>query len=492
MKNQPITNPETLKTPSLLLSVIPVAFMLTALIAIMVFMGSDAVSSYSHLILLSAAALSVGLSAAAGTLRFSELKTGLRRSSAQTLPAVPLLLLIAMIAATWLLSGVVPTLIDFGLRLLNPTLFLAITCAVCATVSVLTGSSWSTIATIGVAFIGIGRIMGYNEGWIAGAIISGAYFGDKVSPLSDTTVIASSSCGVDLFDHIRHLMITSIPAFTLALVVFGVVGLFSSPAPVAGEESEILTALHTTFNITPWTLVIPLVVFTLIALRVKTIYSLAVSTLLGIAGIFVFQPGMLQAASGIEVSGFAGTVRAVLAILWTDTAIATGNETLDQLVTTGGITGMLPTVNLVLCAMLFGAAMLGTGMLRVIAAAFTRRLRRRTSIVGATVGSGLFLNACTADQYLSIIIGGNMYRDVYSRYSLQPRLLSRTLEDSVSATSVLIPWNSCGVTQSTVLGVATLTYLPFCIFNIASPIMTLIMAWTGFKVAPGKVRKVAS
>lgn len=432
--------------------------------------------------------IAIGLSLATRTCSRQRLLSGLKRSSAQILPAIPLLLLIAMISSTWLLSGVVPTLIDCGIHMLNPTMFLVITCVVCAVVSVLTGSSWSTIATIGVAFIGIGKIMGYSEGWIAGAIISGAYFGDKVSPLSDTTVIASSSCGVDLFDHIRYLMLTAVPAMVVALVVFALVGIVSSPAEFQSSSTEILTALHAHFNITPWTLLIPLVVILLIVLRVKTLYVLAAGTLFGIAGIFIFQPGILSAVTGETLSSFTDNFLATLRILWTETSLHTGNPTLDDLVSTGGITGMLPTILLVSCAMLFGAAMIGTGMLAVIAEAFTRRLSRRSSIVGATVGSGLFLNACSADQYLSIIIGGNMYRDVYNRYSLQPRLLSRTLEDSISVTSVLIPWNSCGVTQSTVLGVATFTYLPFCIFNIMSPLMSLIMGWTGFRIpAPKQV-----
>lgn len=464
------------KRPKLLISLVPVISLLTALIGIIVFAGSESISDYSPAVLLLSAAIAVTLSAVTRTSDRASMLNGLRRSARQILPAVPLLLLIALVSATWLWSGVVPTLIDYGIRVLDPTFFLVTTCAVCAVVSVLTGSSWTTIATIGVAFIGIGRIMGYSEGWIAGAIISGAYFGDKVSPLSDTTVIASSSCGVDLFDHIRYLMLTAAPAMLLSLAVFLCVGLMADVEPTATGSSEMLTALHGYFNITPYTLIIPAVVITLIALRVKTLYTLAAGALLGLAGIFVFQPGILETISQ------SGTVATTLQVLWTDASLDSGITVLDDLISSGGITGMLPTITLVLCAMLFGGAMLGTGMLRSIAEAITSRLSHRRTIVGATVSSGLFLNSCTADQYLSIIIGSNMYRDVYQRYSLPPRLLSRTLEDSVSVTSVLIPWNSCGVTQSTVLGVATLTYLPFCLFNILSPLMTMLLAWTGFKI----------
>ena len=220
----------------------------------------------------------------------------------------------------------------------------------------------------------------------------------------------------------------------------------------------------------------------MIALRIPTLITLSVGSGLGIAGIFLFQPQILAEIGGRGLHGITDQIVTILKTLWSETNLSTGNLTLDSFVSTGGITGMLPTVCLVLCAMLFGAAMIGTGMLASIADSFTKHLNHRRSIVGATVGSGLFLNACTADQYLSIIIGGNMYRQVYQLYGLQPRVLSRTLEDSVSVTSVLIPWNSCGVTQSTVLGVSTLTYLPYCIFNILSPVMTLVMAWTGYKI----------
>lgn len=468
--------------PSVWLSATPVVFLLAVLIMIMVFMGNDAISDYSHISLLISAMLAVTLALVSGCLQPAKLIGGFKRSATQILPAVPLLLLIALISTTWMLSGVVPTLIDYGLQLLNPRFFLVTTCAVCALVSVLTGSSWTTIATIGVAFIGIGSLMGYNEAWIAGAIISGAYFGDKVSPLSDTTVIASSSCGVDLFDHIRYLMLTAVPAMAMALLSFLLMGFYLDPESSANSTGEIISALRANFDISLLTLIIPLVTGILIALKVKTLYTLLVGSAMGIAGIFIFQPSIAAELTGGASAGIGERIVSTLSILWSETNLHTGNETLDAFVSTGGITGMLPTVMLVICAMLFGGAMIGTGMLRVIARAVTARLRRRTSIVASTVTGGLFLNSCTADQYLSLIIGGNMFGDVYARNNLEPRLLSRTLEDSVSVTSVLIPWNSCGVTQATVLGVATLSYLPFCIFNVLSPLMSLFMAWIGFKV----------
>ena len=334
--------------------------------------------------------------------------------------------------------------------------------------SLLTGSSWTTIATMGVAFMGIGTVLGYSEPWTAGAIISGAYFGDKVSPLSDTTVVASSSCGVDLFRHIRYMFVTTTPALIVALTVFTIVGFTTGNDGQAGDP-ELLSALHSTFNITPWVLVVPLITGILIACRVNTLLVLLVSATLGAALIWIAQPRL---AADLNLFN----------VLLSDTTLSTGSARLDELAATSGLMGMVPTISLVLCAMVFGAAMLGTGRLASIAGAFTKRLRRRTSIVGATACSGFALNCCTADQYLSLIVGANMYRDVYSKFGLEHRLLSRTLEDSVSVTSVLIPWNSCGVTQSAVLGVATLSYLPCCVFNYLSPFFTILVARLGWKI----------
>ncbi|MDE6485599.1 MAG: sodium:proton antiporter [Duncaniella sp.] len=467
------------RRPSLFISVLPIATLLGTLLIILCFAGADAISQYSTEALLGSAILSVSLAAMTGCLSRRGMTVGFRRSARQVLPAVPMLIFIATVSTTWMLSGVVPTLIDYGISIINPTLFLMTTCVVCAVISVLTGSSWSTIATIGVAFMGIGTVMGFSAGWIAGAIISGAYFGDKVSALSDTTVVASSTCGVDLFDHIRYLMITAIPSMGIALIVFTMVGVFTNATPDA-TSADILHHLEATFEISPKILIIPVVTAAMIMLRVPTLLTLALSSAMGLAGIFIFQPQLV--AQLMSETADASYLNLTGNILWSETSMSTGYELLDNLVTTGGITGMLPTVALVLCAMTFGTAMIGTGMLERITQAFTSRLRRRASIVGATVGSGLFLNSCTADQYLSIIIGGNMYRNLYRRYGMEPRLLSRTLEDSVSVTSVLIPWNSCGVTQSMVLGVPTLVYLPYCVFNYLSPVMSLAVAITGFKI----------
>lgn len=467
-------------SPSFALSLLPVLALILSLVGVIVARGADSVQTASYVILPSAALLAVVLSLAFTSRRPRALVIGMLKSARQILPALPVLLLIGGVSTTWMLSGVVPTMIDYGLAMISPPVFLFVCCAVCAAISVLTGSSWTTIATIGVAFMGIGSVMGYSEAWIAGAVISGAYFGDKCSPLSDTTVLASTTCGVDLFAHIKYLAYTTVPAMTIALAVFAAVGLSFTPAD-ATASADLVERLHATFNITPLVLVIPALTLTLILLRVNTLLTLAVSTLSGLIGMFVFQPALFQAIDA-SASGFVSQLGVAAHALLTDTAVSTGHPRLDELVSTGGVAGMLPTVYLVLCAMLFGGAMMGSGMLSSITGAITSRLRSARASVGATVASGLVLNSCTADQYLSIIIGGNIYKNVYRRNGLEGRLLSRSLEDSTSVTSVLIPWNSCGITQSTVLGVPTLAYLSCCIFNLLSPLMSVAVAWLGFRI----------
>lgn len=478
------------RQPSLVISLIPIAVLIAGLISIVIFLGADAVQQMSHGVLLAAAAVSAAIAFFYCRRPLRAMSTGMRKSATQVLPTLPILLMIATVSATWMLSGVVPTLISYGLELLAPKAFLVTACATCAVISVLSGSSWTTIATIGVAFMGIGTVWGYNPAWTAGAIISGAYFGDKVSPLSDTTVLASSTCGVNLFTHIRYLMWTSIPSMTVALVVFGIAGLFTDIND--SQQSHLMVdQLSGIFNLTPWCLIIPTATVALIVLRLNTALTLAISTAMGIAGIFIFQPSVLNMLEGSGETSAIGHVMTIIHLLVTETSISTGNELLDSLVSTGGMEGMLPTIYLILSAMIFGGVLMGSGMLSTITHSIIKRVRKSRSTVLSTVGSGLMLNACTGDQYLSIILNGNLYRNLYRRNGLEQRLLSRSIEDSTSVTSVLIPWNSCGLTQSAVLGVATLHYLPYCIFNIASPMFTLLFAWVGFRIRAVTSRAVA-
>lgn len=467
------------RPPSLVASLIPVVVLIIGLITIIMTYGAGAVQDMSHYILLSAAGIAATISLVFYRRPIRALRIGMLKSAAQVLPTIPILLMIATVAATWMLSGVVPTLITYGLEILNPSAFLVTACAVCALISVLSGSSWTTIATIGVAFMGIGSVWGYNPAWIAGAIISGAYFGDKVSPLSDTTVLASSTCDVNLFTHIRYLMWTSIPAMGIALAVFAIAGTTGNHD--ADQQSTMMLAhLHEVFNITPWCMLIPLATIGLIILRLNTAVTLGLSSILGIVGIFLWQPNILASLSAS--ADITDVATAIVKLLVTETSPATGDPMLDSLVSTGGMKGMLPTIYLILSAMIFGGVLMGSGMLSRITHSITKHINSSRTTVTTTVATGLMLNGCTGDQYLSIILNGNLYRNLYRRNGLESRLLSRSIEDSTSVTSVLIPWNSCGLTQSAVLGVATLTYLPYCIFNIASPLVSIATAWIGFRI----------
>lgn len=463
--------------PSPIASAIPIIFLLTALMTMLITCGTDAIFNNSQLVLLGAALLALIISRTFYPCSWNMLKIGVFKSAKQIIPAVPILLLIAMVSATWMFGGIVPSLIYYGLEFINPKTFLAVTCIVCSVISVLTGSSWTTCATIGIAFMGIGAIMGYDEAWIAGAVISGAYFGDKMSPLSDTTVLASSTTGVKLFDHIKYLFITTTPAMIIALVVFFVLGLNIDNEAVA-HSGDLTTHLVTTFHISPWLLLAPVITCTLIVMRVNVLITLAISTMLGVCGLLFFEPQLLPL-----LADEGNATWAVANVLFTNTSIDTHNDLLNELVATGGVEGMMNTIYLILSAMIFGGVMLGTGMLSSITRSCLKGLKKTSSTVTTTVGAGLFMNSCTGDQYLSIIITANLFKNLYKKLGLEPRLLGRSIEDSVSVTSVLIPWNSCGITQSTVLGVSTLAYLPFCVFNYMCPLMSILIAHIGYKIS---------
>lgn len=469
------THSQTTHNPTLAVSLIPILVLLISLAVVILTRGASDVLSMGYKLLLGASAVCVALTMITTTRRFRVLMLGVRKSVRQIFPAVPVLLFIGTVGATWMLSGVVPGMIYYGVNMLNPVMFLFLACSISAVVSVMSGTSWTTIATIGVAFMGIGTVMGYDEAWIAGAVISGAYFGDKVSPLSDTTVLAASSTGVKLFSHIRSLMVTTVPAMAIALAVFACVGLMSG---VSGsfDQTDICDAITSTFNISPWLALVPLLTIALLAMRAGTTLTLAVSSGVALAVMYVCQPQIVGMLAGDD-GGVMAMACVGARVLFSSTEVSTGSAMLDPLVATGGVAGMLPTVYLVGSAMIFGGVMLGSGMLGAITKSFARRLKSTGHLVGATVGSGLFLNSATGDQYLSIIIGSNLYRNIYRRLGERPQLLGRALEDSISVTSVLIPWNSCGMAQSTVLGVSTLAYAPMCVFNYLSPLMSVAVAY---------------
>lgn len=465
------------KTPSPIVSFVPIIAMVAMLYVAVSSFGSDALSGPSQVVLLVASALTVAIGMAVYKIEWARFENAIVDNIKGIASATIILLIIGALSGAWMLSGVVPTLIDYGMAVINPRFFLATACIICILVSVMTGSSWTTIATIGIALMGIGQAQGYSDGWIAGAIISGAYFGDKISPLSDTTVLAASVSHTPLFDHIRYMLFTTIPSIVITLIIFVVAGITGDVAE-SSQIDRISAVLNARFNITPWLLIVPIVTGVLIARRVPTLITLFASTVMAVIAAVIAQPDILASLGHGDRPVFEGAMK----MLTTETSISSGNALVDDLISTRGMAGMLYTVWLILCAMCFGGTMTASGMLRSITAMFARMMKSTFSLVSSTVCSGLFLNLTTADQYISIILTGNMFRNIYEREGYESRLLSRTTEDSVTVTSVLVPWNSCGMTQSTVLGVPTLTYLPYCFFNYLSPIMSMIVAAFSYKI----------
>lgn len=479
MKRFDSSLPET--TPSIGLSLIPIGILVILLFFTIHVFGSDALSGGSQVVLLLTTACCSAMAMFFCHVKWKKIEEAICSNILGVATALLILLLIGSLSGSWMVSGVVPTLIYYGMQLLNPTFFLATSCVICAIVSVMTGSSWTTIATIGIALMGIGDAQGFDSGWTAGAIISGAYFGDKISPLSDTTVLAASTTHTPLFSHIRYMMITTVPSILITLLIFTVAGLMHDKAD-SDSMMAFAESLKDTFHISLWLLVVPILTGVMIAKRVPPIITLFLSSIL--AGLFAlfFQPELICQIAGMDAVSAASMFKGLFITWYGPTSLETGNEALNSLVATRGMAGMMNTVWLIMCAMCFGGAMTASGMLGTITAMFLRFMKRRASMVASTVLAGLTLNICTADQYISIILTGNMFKDIYRKNGYESRLLSRTTEDAVTVTSVLIPWNTCGMTQATILSVPTFTYLPYCFFNLISPLMSIFIAILGFKI----------
>ena len=447
--------------------------------------GSDALSGGSQVALLMGLAVCVFISMVFYHVPWQAFEQQIAKTLGGVAVTILILLAVGMLAGSWMVSGIVPTLIYYGVQLLSPQLFLLCACVICALVSLLSGSSWTTIATIGVALLGISHALGINEAVAAGAIISGAYFGDKMSPLSDTTILASSTTGVDLFTHIRYMMFTTMPAFTITLIIFAAMG-FGLANDCEVHVHQYTEGLSATYNISLWTLIVPVLTAILIARRVPSLIVLFLSAMMAGIMALILQPHILMqigAPSDLQQLGEAAALIKGLAItFYGATSIDTGYDELNELVSTGGMTGMLNTIWLILCAMCFGAVMVASGMIESITRVVISWVRSRVGLVASTASTGLFLNITTGDQFISIVLTANMFQNVYERQGYEARLLSRTAEDSATVTSVLVPWNTCGMTQSTVLGVPTIAYLPYCFFNILSPVMTIVVAAIGWKI----------
>ena len=473
--------------PSWVVSLIPFIVLIAALALVIMVFGTGALDGGSQVALMFGAAVVVAISLIFYKIPWSVFEKSILDNITAVGTSILILLLIGAVSGSWMISGVVPTMIFYGMKVIYPEIFLFATCIISALIAVMTGSSWTTIATVGVALVGIGTAQGYEPGWIAGAIISGAYFGDKVSPLSDTTVLASSTAGTPLFTHIRFMMVTTVPSFLITLIIFLIVSLIHE-SPNAAQVADISNDLKNSFNISPWLLLVPVITALLIVKKVSAIVTLFIAAFIaGITALF-FQPhiigavaneGMPDPTSGLSfLEGFKG----LFISYYGSTAIDTGNLALNDLVATRGMTGMLGTVFLIIAAGTFGGTLVGSGMLQSLTEMLTRFIRRRVTMVASTVGTGIFANMVTGDQYLSIILTSSLYKDLYKSRGYENKLLSRSVEDSATVVSVLIPWNSCGMTQATVLKVATLEYLPYCFFNLLSPLMSIFIAAIGYKI----------
>ena len=466
------------------ISLIPILILVTLLALNISIFGSDAILGASQVALLFSAGVAIWLAMWLFKVPWQDFEETIKSNIGDVTTAIVILFLIGAISGTWTVSGIVPTFIYYGVKIISPKVFLLTACIICALVSVTIGSSWTTIATIGVALLGIGKALGFSDGMIAGAIISGAYFGDKISPLSDTTVLASSMSKVPMFDHIRYLMYTTVPSIVITLVIFTILG-FSHSGSDSSLINEYTSVLDSKFNITPWLLIVPALTAVMIARRMPALIVLALSTATAAIAAVIFQPDIIREI-GASIAGdgsnakilFTGTIESI----YNSVSIETGNPEVNQLVASKGMLGMLNTVYLIICAMCFGAALKASGMLRHLASMILPLTKRRTSLVTSTVVTGTALNGIVSDQYLAIILTSSLFKDVYEKEGYENRLLSRSVEDSATVTSPLYPWSSCGMTQATILSVPTLAYLPYCFFNLVSPLMSITVAAIGYKI----------
>lgn len=442
--------------------------------------GDEAISGSNQFILLISAAVAA-LIGFFNKVSYKKIIERITENVRSTTGAILILLLVGALTGTWLISGIIPGMIYYGLQILNPVVFLPATVVICCIVSLATGSSWSTSATVGVALIGIGTAMGVPAGMMAGAVISGAYFGDKMSPLSDTTNLAAAMAGTNLFSHIQYMLFTTGPSILITLVAFTLFGFNINPNGNTDAQT-ILTSIENTFHITGWVFIVPIVVIGLILFKTEPLIALLIGVLLG--GIFaiLFQPHIVAMVGGSHSLNFQSAYKGVVNAITVNISVDCGNKELNDLFTTKGMEGMLGTIWLVICSMAFGGAMEAIGGLTKISSALLKATHSVFGLFASTVASCLAINITASDQYLAIVVPGKMFSKAYEDKGLAPENLSRSLEDSGTVTSVLVPWNTCGAYQSGVLGVNTLDYLGYAIFNYISPFMTLLYAAFRIKI----------
>ena len=470
-----------IKSPTTFQALVPIIFLVILLSINVSIFGDDSLSGSIQIVLILSSAVA---SIIAFNLGFSwlDIQKGIIKSINSSLPSILILFLVGSLAGSWLLSGVVPAFIYYGIQILNAKIFLFAACVICIVVSMATGSSWTTSATIGIALIGIGRALDISDGLVAGAILSGAYFGDKMSPLSDTTNLAPAMAGSDLISHIKYLSLTTVPSIIISLIIFIVLGFNISDSIGLNNAEVISSAIKEKFYISPVLFIVPLTVIILIYNKIKAVPALFVGVILGSVFALIFQSGLVVDVSNSETISWKALFSGTMISLYGSISINTSNPLVTDLLSSSGMFGMLDTIWLVICAMIFGGVMEKAGFLKQITSIILNKIKSSGSLISSTAGTCIFFNLTASDQYLSIVVPGKMYASIYKEKGLAPENLSRTLEDGGTVTSVLVPWNTCGAYHASVLNVATLTYLPFCFFNLISPIMTILFAYLKIKI----------
>lgn len=463
--------------PPLGLSLVPVAFLFALLVLNVALFGDDASGGANQAALLLAAIAAGGIGHFALGLNYREIEQRAIKSIVLAMEAVIILLIVGALIGLWIKSGIVPSMVYYGILIINPAVFLLVACLVCSVVSLAIGSSWSTMGTVGIALAGIGQALGYPGPLVAGAVISGAYFGDKMSPLSDTTNLAPAAAGVELFTHIRNLLQTTLPAYGIALAGYWGLGLFyRADAYDPAEVERLAAALGEHFHVHWGLLLVPVVTLAAAARRVPAIPTLTLGALLGAVAALALQ------GERFTETDWAGMYVELVMTAYGGFASDSGNVAMDGLLSRGGMVNMFDTIILILAAMLFGGIMEATGMLPRIARAILGTVRGAASLIAATISTCIVFNVTAAEQYLAIVVPGRMFRRAYTEHGLAHRNLSRALEDGATVTSVLVPWNTCGAFAASVLAVSTLSYAPFCFFNLLCPVISAAMAGVGWGI----------
>jgi Na+:H+ antiporter, NhaC family len=470
-----------MKKPGLLISLLPLLVLIIIIFAGVKLFDADVTAGPSQIALLFTAVLTSIIAISYLKISWEKLEEGITDHLSKTGSSIFILLMIGAVTGSWMISGVVPSMIYYGLMIIHPKVFLLVAFLLTGLVSLMIGSSWTTIGTIGLAMLSAGQILGFPAPWLAGAIISGAYFGDKISPLSDSTNLAASVSGVNLYVHVKYMLVTTIPSAILTAIFFTIAG-FMIPIDKSINIHSQLANLSNVFYISPLLLLVPVFTIVLIVKKVSPFITLFLSALLGAIVACIAQPEICAQISPDGVSGVMSHIYASLKMMSSSISLETGDAMLNTLTATKGMAGMLNTVWIILCVVTFGGVMEASGMIHTITEKMMTFVKNTFALISSTTLTSVFFNMTLCDQYMAILLPGKMFSETYKKMGYEPRLLSRTLEDSATVTSVLVPWNTCGVVQSSVLGIATLTYLPYCFFNLISPLITIFVSTIGYKI----------